>query len=166
MNKIILDESRGFYEDSLIEKFNKNLEIMNNSSTLDERSKEAWNENKDISILLEIFDTLNEDIFFEMANFQKKDSGLKHNIWLDDMGKDRKNKHYGMRLKVEDPKDPKNLVPVSISMEPKILAGEFKNKKENISDVFEFIKLAYTDLVDHWNKKISSLDFMIKYKIN
>ena len=108
---------------------------------------------------------INEEVFFEMANFHKEESGLKHNIWLDEMGKDRKNTHHLMRIKVEDPKDKTNLVPVEISKSPKILAGAFTNKNEDISDVYEFIKRAYDDLVAHWNKQMTSLQFMKKYSI-
>lgn len=163
--QIILNEDRGFYENSLVEKYNQNLELLEREITLNSNALKLQSENKEILKELNSLDTLNEDIFFEMANFMKKDSGLSHNIWLDDMGCERNNKHNLMRIKIQDSKDSKNLVPISISKEPEILAGKFKNKNEDISDIIDFIKVAYEDLVKHWNQEISSLDFMMKYKI-
>ena len=164
MDTILVNREISEYEQSLIEKYNQNVELFEKEITLNESALNLKSENKQILKELSLLDTLNEDIFFEMANFMKKDSGLSHNIWLDDMGCERNNKHNLMRIKIQDSKDSKNLVPISISKEPEILAGKFKNKNEDISDIIEFIKNSYEDLVKHWNQEISSLDFMMKYK--
>ena len=155
MKKLEHPEIEGFYVKELIEEYNSNCEKNDTSSFV---------RNSHIKLLLEALDAFNEDIFFEMARFPKERSGLNYSLWLDDAGESRTNKHYLPRLKVVDPSDKNNLISVSISRNPEILAGKFK-KNENISDVFEFIKKSYDDLMKLWNNEIIGADFIMKYSI-
>lgn len=126
----------------------------------------AYIENKNIYNELNLLDTFNEDIMFEMANFNKKISGLSHDIWIDEAGCERENTHYLPRLKIADSKNSRNRIPIKIDKEePVILAGKFTGK-ENIDDIITFIKSSYSDLMKVWNKEESATWFIDKYRID
>lgn len=96
-----------------------------------------------------MIDILDEDLFFEMANVSKEDTGLPYDIWIDSNGKDRKIGHNSPRIKVDVEGD---RIPVSISNDPKILVSKEIPK-------FSIIKryiIKYLDVfLKHWNKEIT-----------
>lgn len=153
------DRPRSTLEISLIEEYNTNilnLDNLSEAASLIRRNKNILNE-------LSLLDTFDEDILFEMASFSPKQSGLPFEIWLDEEGCERKNTHNQPRIKVTDPNDKHNKVPILISKNPCILAGGFI-KKTDIDDVFNFIIKAYDDLMLVWNRKITIDDFKDKYR--
>ena len=155
-----IKENFGEYINSLLEKYLSNEKKINSQPILNESSIELISENKNILRELELLDVLNENIFFEMASLYREDTGLKFTLWIDDAGKRRKIKHNEPRLKVEDPDDSDNFVSISISMNPEVLAGEFK-KKQKLKDVFEFIKENYTELMAVWNNQKNTRNMQI-----
>lgn len=85
----------------------------------------------------------------EMANVSKNDTELHYDIWIDSMGRDRLVRHDTPRIKV---KVDRRTVSISISKEPKILAGkDFPHSTE----VFRWISKYYEILMKHWNKEIT-----------
>ena len=165
MEKIDLKYQLSDYENHLIEVYNKNCDIYNSQNTLSESAKTAYTENKSIYNELTLLDTFNEDIMFEMSTFKKEKSGLPFNIWLDDAGIYRTNKHSQPRLKVQDPDDLNSFISVLIDKdEPKILAGKFK-RKQNLKSVFEYIKTNYEELIKVWNQEIDASDFITAHNI-
>ena len=92
----------------------------------------------------------------EMANISKDKTGLSYDIWLDSVGKDRKVSHRKPRLKVR--LDNKELIPVSIEREPKILV---KGKEiPKFRQFKKFILLNYDILMKHWNLEIEDDDVL------
>ena len=166
MKKINLNYEVSDYEKSLIQEYNDNCIFYDSQKTLNEDAMRVFHRNSEIILILEELDTLNEDIMFEMANFKKEKSGLDFNIWIDDAGSARKNTHHTPRLKVQDPDDEKNLVSVSIDENnPVILAGKFK-KKQNLNQLFDYIRTNYNDFMEVWNQNIDATDFINKHNIN
>lgn len=113
-------------------------------------------------------DFLNEEMLFEMANFQTSDSGLPYNIWLDSAGKQRLVEHDIPRLKIEI--EPKNLVPFSVSKKPKCLLKHYdKHIKDDgiskkIKKVYKWIIKNYDILMMHWNGEISDFEAMKRFE--
>ena len=92
----------------------------------------------------------------EMANISKDKTGLPFDIWLDSVGKDRKVSHRKPRLKVR--LDNKELIPVSIEKEPKILV---KGKDiPKFRQFRKFLLLNYEILMKHWNLEIEDDDVL------
>lgn len=86
---------------------------------------------------------------YEMANLSKIDSGLPNDIWIDSQGKDRVTGHSTPRIKVKVSSG--NLVPVSISKDPKILIDCDKKDQSEVKKVIPFLRSAYEILIKHWN---------------
>lgn len=106
----------------------------------------------------EYFENLNnldEDIFFEMANAVKEDTGLPYNIWLDSVGKNRKNKHSEPRIKVEVDND---FIPVIICDNPYIPIEGKTFKKFSI--IKKFIIDNKDILLQHWNKQLTDKEIL------
>lgn len=73
-----------------------------------------------------IKDLVEQEAFFEIAKLSKNDSKLKYDIWLDSAGSNRKVPHNKPRIKlVVD----NNMIPISISKNPKFLVDVSKYKK-------------------------------------
>lgn len=166
MEKIKLSYDVSEYEQKLLEEYNKNCDTYNSQPTINEVSKNILLRNQQILKEFEYLDTLNPEPLIEMAMFKKDKSGLSHTIWIDEAGKSRKKKDKLPRIKIQDNNNSDNLVSFLIDKtNPIILAGEFK-KRQDISDISEFVKIAYNDLMDVWNQKITGYDFIEKYKKN
>ena len=96
--------------------------------------------------------------YFEMANFQTKDSGLPQNIWFDEVGKDRKLNHNIPRVKIG-----KAEIPVSISENPEILVSILESKEQEeglkgVSEIQRFIADNHEVILQHWNKEITTYE--------
>lgn len=159
----IIREEKEAYENSLLVEYEFLEKEKDKYFQIDDQYQNILNKMSKIENELDELDSFNEDICFEMANFHREDSGLSCNFWLDELGKDRKKKDKSPRIKIEDPNHKGNFISISISPNPKILAGKF-DKSTNINDIFNFIRKNYTDLMKVWNKEMTTLDFMNKYK--
>lgn len=98
---------------------------------------------------------------FEMANLRISDTGLPVNIWLDEAGVQRNVQHAAPRLKFQnnysEKADPNNLIPISISTHPQVLAGTVRIKNKDLNTIKTFIILNESLLKEHWNGDISTI---------
>ena len=84
---------------------------------------------------------------WEMETLSTKKTGLKYKIWFS-----TKWKNLQPRIKIED-RDCK--VSISIEDNPKILNGYCN---DDLSNVFNWVKLNKNVLLDYWNEKISIVE--------
>lgn len=103
---------------------------------------------------------------FEMSNIRKKYTRLPVNIWIDDVGAYRQNKHYEPRIKFQADRADKvheSAIPISISKQPKILIDNYKEYTDlnnyEIGQIKNFIIRNYDILIKHWNQEIDSDQF-------
>ena len=105
-----------------------------------------------------------EELLVEMAKIPKSDTHLPYDIWLDSVGKDRKNKHTLARIKIfvngED---------ISITIDktnPSIPSSISSDKKiRKLASIKAWIIKHYDTLMKHWNKEISDREALnIIYK--
>ena len=104
-----------------------------------------------------ILDNLNEDILFEMSNLVKRKTGLPVNIWVDDIGVNRKNKHNLPRIKVQNntaDKRQEDTFSLTISKTPEVVAGTCKLDNAILDTVKNYIIKNYNVLMQHWNQEI------------
>lgn len=92
-----------------------------------------------------------------MANIEKEDTGLPYNLWLDSIGKNRKNEHSGnpgLKINVNG-----NLIPIEISDNPEIPESVLKvsGKKfiKNLPIIKKYIKAYKEILLAHYNREIT-----------
>lgn len=93
---------------------------------------------------------------YEMAKVNKQDTKLPYDLWIDSIGKDRKNTHYLPRIKVEvDNKQ----IPVLIDEHNPDIPDSVKKKGietfKDIQKIKEYIKVYYDVFMKHWNREIS-----------
>lgn len=100
----------------------------------------------------------NENVdFFEVARVSKSDTELPYDLFIDSIGKGRNNKNNGPRIMVDTDGD---LIPVSISGNPKVLVKEKENFKGK-SEIIKYIKKYLDVFVKHWNKELDDLEALI-----
>ena len=85
----------------------------------------------------------------EMANVSKSDTGLHYDIWIDSVGSDRKGQHHIPRVKV---KVGESMIPISISEDPRILAGEDFVRS---GEILRWVAKYHEVLLKHWNKELT-----------
>lgn len=109
-----------------------------------------------------IFDTtdeifINEAQVFEMARVKPKDSGIPWIIFIS--SKDYVKQKHWARIKISNVKgtfsENDNFV-VSISQQPKVLAGKAKMKQTELDDIFDWVVLNYDVLIKYWNEQFDS----------
>ena len=84
--------------------------------------------------------------------------GLKYDICLDPLGKERKRKNNSPRLLVEMTGNRKERIPVSIDrFNPQILISRDIPNFESVAD---WIKENYPVLIRHWNQEIDDFDLV------
>lgn len=94
---------------------------------------------------------------YEMANIDKRDTNLPVNIWVHSSHCGKKTAHHLPRVKMQkfanNDNSESNVVPVSISLHPKILVTNCKLgiSKSELSKVFNFISNNYDLFMSHWN---------------
>lgn len=122
-----------------------------------------------VEYLTETIEDLSEYAeFYEMANYETRDSGLPCDIWFDELGAGRKNKHTKPRVKIAvDSK----LVPVLVSSQPEIpLKGTLLTTAEKIfkgSDkktMLDFIARNHELILSHWNGDITTKTLLNKLR--
>ena len=103
----------------------------------------------------------------EMSAIRKKDYNLPVNIWIDDKGSERTNKHNLPRLKIqttyEDKLDEKHLLSLSIDKKPKVLAGEMNElKNKDFKIIKNFVIKNYDLLIQYWKQEIGLRELLNK----
>ena len=93
--------------------------------------------------------------FYEMANFFPKNTGLPITIWTS-----IKYKNLNPRVKILDEECK---VSISIEDEPKVLVGKC-NSNKIIKQVFKWIKLNKNVLLDYWYQKIDTVELVKNLK--
>ena len=99
---------------------------------------------------------LNENLLFEMASVDKKDTDLPYDLWLDPMGRDRGNSHTftpRIKVKVED-----KYIPVTISDNPEIPNSAKKNGAKEFpryNEVKQYIIAYKKILIAHFYRKLN-----------
>lgn len=93
---------------------------------------------------------------YEMAKVNKQDTKLPYDLWIDSIGKDRKNTHYLPRIKVEVNN---KQIPVLIDEHNPDIPDSVKKKGietfKDIQKIKEYIKVYYDVFMKHWNREIS-----------
>ncbi|MDQ7089617.1 MAG: hypothetical protein Q9M50_03100 [Methylococcales bacterium] len=99
-----------------------------------------------------------EDLFL-MANFREKPTGLPMVIWVSERG----NTKHAPRIKVSTNNNDKMIegqtVSVSITEPPEIMA-EFGLRSKDLQLVIKFIELNRSLLLDYWDSKIDTTDWL------
>ena len=109
---------------------------------------------------------LTESEVYEMASIQPEDSGLKQLIFVST--KDYVGSSHWARIKVSNVygtfSKEDNFV-VSVDKNPKILAGKSKYTKDQLNDIFDWVKLNYEVLMKYWKNEFNSTkDFYLNLK--
>ena len=105
---------------------------------------------------LDDVEILDEDLLFEMARLDKKDTGLPYDLWIDGMGKDRNNEHHSPRIKVEISEE--NRIPFEISDDPDIPESVKKNGYKtfpHIKEVKQYVKAYKKVFMAHYLRQIN-----------
>lgn len=110
---------------------------------------------------MRVADILEVEDLFEMSNLQKDDTGLSKTVWVS-----VKLHSTGPRIKVNFDNslrfDDRNNFSVSIDNTPRVVAGgseEFIIRKigvDELSDVYDWVKLNQVPLLAYWNSEIST----------
>jgi hypothetical protein len=110
---------------------------------------------------MKIVEILEVEDLFEMSNLQKDDTGLSKTVWVS-----VKLHSTGPIIKVNFDNslrfDDKNNFSVSIDNNPKVVAGGSeeviirKIGANELSDVYDWVKLNQPILLAYWNSKIST----------
>lgn len=96
-----------------------------------------------------------------MANLYPKRTHLPVVIGVDNLGSARKGKHNEPRIKVQNVKGDKAIddtFSLSISMNPKILAGKCKLSNDDYREIVNFVSDNFDVLMKHWNQEIDEDD--------
>lgn len=121
-----------------------------------------------MSLYDKIDETLNEQLLMEFANLRKDETGLPVNIWIDELGADRQNKHYRPRIKFQndygDRINLSNMTPISIDQNPEIIEGKCEIKKKDLKEIINFILDNQNVLMKHWNREIGTMQLFNQLK--
>jgi hypothetical protein len=107
--------------------------------------------------LLESDCLITEEQLYEMARVQEADSGIPVHIYVST--KNVVHGAHGKRIKISNVPNTfssaDNFV-VSITKEPKILAGKPRCSRAQQEDIFDWVKLNYSPLIKYWNNEYKS----------
>jgi hypothetical protein len=98
--------------------------------------------------LSELSDKQEEHLMFEMANLYPQKTGLSVVMYFGEVGG-----QHGPRLKVSNTPGKFNTSDnfvVSVSENPEVKAGKEKISQAALSQIFEWVKLNYTELMELW----------------
>ena len=99
-----------------------------------------------------------KELLTEMSNLIKRKTGLPVNIWLDDIGSNRKVEHNTPRIKMQNnynERADENTISISIDKNnPKILARKLAIRKSDYNKVVQWIKDNFEILDDYWYGRI------------
>ncbi len=116
---------------------------------------------------IEEYNIPEQEFMTEMANIRKHHTNLPVVIWVES-GVTRDTRHNTPRLKFQNSTSDKisdsELIPISISKDPKILIKNFsiddlKISKKEFDEIRNWIIKYYEDLMKYWNKEIDIIDF-------
>lgn len=111
-----------------------------------------------------------DSLLLEFANVPPFKTGLPCNIWVDDLGFERKNKHSPYRIKFQNNTNPKvkpeDLIPIIISDEPFIPVRNLKEKIDYklFKIVSKFVKENEELLKKLSDQEINIFDFVEQLK--
>jgi hypothetical protein len=109
-------------------------------------------------LLNEEFCFITEDEFYEMARVTPDVSGINVEIFVSPEEYVHQ-RHFVPRLKVSNIRGTfsksENFV-VSIEDAPRVVAGECKFDRRTLKDIYDFVKMNKTVLLDFWNSRIKS----------
>lgn len=95
-----------------------------------------------------------DDFVYGMANiYPKRAEGLPVIIWVDNVGVNREGKHNEPRIKVQNVPGNDSVndtFSLSISEDPKVLAGKVKLNNKQYKGVVKYVQDHLNDLLDHW----------------
>ena len=108
----------------------------------------------------EIFEE-DKNLLFELANLRTKITGLPILIWVSE----KKGKHEA-RIKVANNSEKwtDDTFSLSISDEPKVIAGECKLPTKDLEKVKCFVKKHKKTLLDYWEREISTDEMLENIK--
>lgn len=108
------------------------------------------------------------EILLEMSSLKSKRTNLPVNIWLDDIGKERKTKYNLPRIKVQNnylERNNEDTISILIDKDnPKVIASNSNLKQKDLNKIFKWIKINYDLLMKHWNQEIDTIDFIQQMK--
>ena len=110
-----------------------------------------------------ILEYRDEDELFEMSNITPKRSGLQVSVWVREKNEGLQ---HGCSIKVSNIAgkfSPDNFS-VSVTQNPKVIAGKCKLKKVVLDDIIDWVKLNRRPLLDLWESKIDIGEFLEKMK--
>lgn len=100
---------------------------------------------------------ITEELLYEMARVKPKDSGIRYIIFIST--KEYTKQQHWARIKVSNIvgtfSSSDNFV-VSVSKNPKVIAGTPKIKEDELNDIFDWIILNYAPLIKYWNDEYES----------
>lgn len=99
-------------------------------------------------------------VLMEMSNLRKYQTGLPVNIWVDDVGAERKTPHNLPRIKFQADKADKMheyAIPMSISKKPEVLIKNYKTElsPSEISQIKSFVIKNQDVLMKYWRQEIT-----------
>jgi hypothetical protein len=100
---------------------------------------------------------ITESELYEMARVQEDDSGIPAIMYVST--KQVVKERHGPRIKISNIRntfsDTDNFA-VDIAKEPRVVAGTVKVKKDELEDIFDWVKLNYVPLMKYWNNEYRS----------
>lgn len=97
----------------------------------------------------------------EMANLPSYKTKLPVNIWIDEIGIKRNNKHMKPMMKVQNDyksRPSQNTISISIEESPIVLAGKINLKSTDLEEVLKWVSSNRAILLKHWNGEIITDD--------
>jgi hypothetical protein len=95
---------------------------------------------------------------FDMANLYPRDTGLPMTIWVSPRGRAR----HDVRIKVcttpGDRMDPTNTAVMAVRPEPRLVHGDLP--PEDVESVAKWIEANAEALVDYWDGRLSTVEFV------
>jgi hypothetical protein len=108
----------------------------------------------------ELAEREDEEAPFEMANLYPRDAGLPMTIWVSPKGRAR----HDVRVKVcttpGDRMDPTNIAVVAVRPKPRLVEGELGS--EEIGLVSDWIGKNAPALIDYWEGRLSTVEFVLR----
>ena len=142
-----------------------NMNILTNDEFIEDQNYETMDE------LLQTVYT--DEMLLEMANISQNTTGLDVIVWVQTINTQSTGKHNLPRIKFQNNTATKNqineLIPISISDEPKILLknndlNKIKISQEQINEVKLWIVKNKEILIDYWEEKITTDELFQKLK--
>ena len=103
-----------------------------------------------------------EDAPFDMANLYPRDTGLPMTIWVSPRGRARHDVRIKVCTKPGDRMDPTNTAVMGVRPEPRLVHGDLP--PEDVESVAKWIEANAAALVDYWDGRLSTVEFVHRLK--